>query len=187
MKHKTPMVNVIAAHESYLRLVQPALEQIGADLTRTSGGSTAHLVLDFPMTWAIGKLSEMNSLDRARTLVVTQGSHLAYLDLLASFHVSGVVGPGDLRILVAGIYAAASALKTHQWKSGLTYMELRVSRLLLQGRDTAGSAASLRVSQKTINAHISNILGKLGLDSRTQYVAALIGHGTDEPAVGGLV
>lgn len=185
MKHRVPVVNVIAAHESYLRLIRPALEQVEAELTRSPGPFTAHLVLDFPMTWAIGQLSEMNSLDRARTLVVTQGSHAAYLDLVASFHVSGVVGTADLRTLVAGIYAAASALKTYQWRSGLTYMELRVTRLLLLGHDTAGSAANLRVSQKTINAHISNILNKLDLDSRTQYLAALIGHGEERAAARG--
>lgn len=176
MTRKSPSVNIISADESYHRLVQEALDQIEASSPKWLNDHAALLVLDFPLTWAMVRLTEMNSLDRARTLVVTQGTHAAYLDLLASFHVSGVVGTNDMRMLVTGIYAAASALKTYQWKSGLTYMELRVTRMLLQGLDTPSSAERLRVSQKTVNAHVSNILSKLGLDSRTQYVAALIGH-----------
>lgn len=180
MKRRIPFVNIIAADESYHKLVQHALDHIEAETSAMTNLNTAHLLLDFPMTWAIGKLTEMNSQDRARTLVVTQGTHSAYMDLMASFHVSGVVGPNDLRALIAGIYAAASSLKTYQWRSGLTYMELRVTRLILQGLDTPSSAETLRISQKTINAHISNILSKLGLDSRTQYIAALVRHHPDQ-------
>lgn len=176
MARRVPVVNIIAANESYHRLVRDALEQIEVVPARSSHAYSAHLLLDFPLTWAVHRLSDMNSLDRGKTLVVTQGTHNAYLDLLASFHVSGVVDPHDLRAIVSGIYAAASSLKTYQWRSGLTYMELRVTRLLVQGADTQASAALLRVSDKTVNAHISNILAKLDLESRTQYLAALLGH-----------
>ncbi|MDT3682437.1 MAG: helix-turn-helix transcriptional regulator [Truepera sp.] len=176
MARKAPVINVIAADLSYHRLIQHALEHIEASASEQPGPYSAHLLLDFPMAWAIGRLTEMNSLDRAKTLIVTQGTHDAYRDLLASFHISGVVGTSDLRAIVAGIYAAASSLKTYQWKSGLTYMELRVTRLLLQGLDTSSAAETLRVSQKTINAHVSNILNKLGIESRAQYIAALLGH-----------
>ena len=47
---------------------------------------------------------------------------------------------------------------------------------VVQGYDTASAAESLRVTQKTVNAHVSNILTKLGLDTRAQYVATLIAH-----------
>ncbi len=175
MTRKSPSVNIIAADESYHRLVQEALDQIAASPPKWQANA-AQLVLDFPLTWAMTRMTDMNSVERARTLVVTQGTHPAYLDMLASYHVSGVVEMSDMRMLVAGIYAASSSLKTYQWKSGLTYMELRVTRLLLQGLDTATSAERLRVAQKTVNAHVSNILSKLGFDSRTQYVAALVAH-----------
>ncbi|MBX3139394.1 MAG: helix-turn-helix transcriptional regulator [Trueperaceae bacterium] len=179
MASKPPSVNIIAADESYHRLVQEALDQVTASPPRWQAAA-AQLVLDFPLTWAMTRMTDMNSVERAKTVVVTQGSHPAYLDMLASHHVSGVVEVGDMRMLVAGIYAAASSLKTYQWRSGLTYMELRVTRLLLQGLDTAASADHLRVAQKTVNAHVSNILSKLGLESRTQYLAALVAH---HPAV----
>lgn len=177
MNQRVPSINVIAANDSYRKLVQPVLDHLAGQGSSEYAQLQAHLVLDFPLTWAIGVLSGMNSLDRARTMVVTQGSHEAYRDMLASFHVSGVAGPDDIRMLIAGVYAAASALKTYQWRSGLTYMELRVTRLIVQGFDTASSANKLKVSQKTINAHVSNILSKLGLESRTQYLASILGHG----------
>lgn len=180
MTRRVPLVNIIAADENYHRLVQHVLDQIEAEIAKVPNQFTAHLLLDFPMTWALGKLSDMNSLDRARTLVVTQGTHPAYLDLIASFHVSGVAGTEDPRAIVAGIYAAASSLKTYHWRSGLTYMELRVTRLLLLGHDTAASAEQLRISQKTVNAHVSNILAKLGLESRTQFIATLVGLHIEE-------
>ena len=169
-------INVITADDSYQRLVRQTVEQVDTSSSHWSAGNYAHVLLDFPLTWAVGQLRELNSIERARTIVATQATHSAYRDMLASFHVSGVVAHHDSPALITGIYAAASALKTYQWRSGLTYMELRVTRLLVLAYDTAGAAAELRVSQKTINAHISNILTKLGYDTRAQYVAALLSH-----------
>lgn len=169
-------IKIISADESFSSLVRPVLEQVDTSASHWSEGNFAHVLLDFPLTWAIGQLAAMNSVERARTVVATQGTHPAYRDMLASFHVSSVVSNTDASGLITGIYAAASALKTYQWKSGLTYMELRVTRLLVQGYDTGAAATELKVTQKTINAHVSNILTKLGYDTRAQYVAALVGH-----------
>jgi len=36
-------------------------------------------------------------------------------------------------------------------------------------------ADRLRITSKTVNAHVSNILNKLGHESRSQYIAALLG------------
>jgi DNA-binding NarL/FixJ family response regulator len=88
--------------------------------------------------------------------------------------VSGVVCSTDEPALLSGVYAAATAQKTYQWRSGLTYMELRVTRALLRGLDTRGIATSLSISTKTVNAHISNILCKSGAENRAQYVAQLL-------------
>ncbi len=169
-------IRIITADESFTTLVRPVVDKVDTSAQHWTNGNYAHVLLDFPLTWAIGQLTLMNSVERARTVVATQATHVAYHDMLASFHVSSVVVNHDANGLITGIYAAASALKTYQWKSGLTYMELRVTRLLVQGFDTARAAAELRVTQKTINAHVSNILTKLGYETRAQYVAALISH-----------
>ena len=82
----------------------------------------------------------------------------------------------DEKSLLSAVYAASDAQRIYQYQSGLTYMELRVTRLLLLGDDTRQLARKLHISHKTGNAHVSNILCKLGYESRAQYLAALLGH-----------
>lgn len=171
-------IKILTADVGFTSLIKPVVDKIDTSADTWASGSHAHVLLDFPLTWAIGQLMLMNSVERARTVVATQATHPAYKDMLAAFHVSAVVDAHDANGLITGIYAAASAMKVYQWQSGLTYMELRVTRLLVLGYDTASAAENLRVTQKTVNAHVSNILTKLGLDTRAQYVAALIAHHT---------
>ncbi len=172
-------VTLKVAHETFAQLIKEVLFRTGLSSSGPKGGGEAEIILDFPLMWAYGQLDQMNSVQRARTLVVTQGTHPAYQDCLASYHVSGVVDTTNDTALLSGIYAAAAAQRTYQWQSGLTYMELRVTRLLLQGKDTRSMAEELSISFKTVNAHVSNILGKLGLDNRTQYVSALVRYHRD--------
>lgn len=169
-------VEIDAAHSTFERLIEPILESVG--LGRPDGTPTyvAHIILDYPLTRAFARLEQANSIVRARTLVMTQATNPVYLDCLGSYHVAGVVTSTDEPAILGGVYAAASAQKTYQWKSGLTYMELRVTRLLLQGLDTRTTATRLSISTKTVNAHVSNILGKLGYESRAQLVAKLLGY-----------
>jgi two-component system, NarL family, response regulator LiaR len=51
---------------------------------------------------------------------------------------------------------------------GLTQRELEVIRLVAMGRNNREIAQELFISEKTVKTHISNILGKLNLDHRTQ-------------------
>ncbi len=50
----------------------------------------------------------------------------------------------------------------------LTDREVEVLRLLAQGQTNKQIASSLFISEKTVKVHVSNILGKLGLQSRIQ-------------------
>ncbi len=163
-----------ASHPAYERLVDEALRK--AKLIGDDGPTPylAHVLLDFPLTWALKRLEGLDSVLRARTLVATQASHPVYLDCLASYHVSGVVTSTDEPALLSGVYAAATAQRTYQWRSGLTYMELRVTRLLLRGLDTKELASTLSIATKTVNAHISNVLCKTGAENRAQLIAHLI-------------
>lgn len=61
--------------------------------------------------------------------------------------------------------------------SGLTQREVEVIRLVGQGRSNREIAAALVISEKTVKAHVSNILGKLGLDDRTQMAIYAIKNG----------
>lgn len=59
----------------------------------------------------------------------------------------------------------------------LTEREQEVVRLVTQGKSNREIAEVLVISEKTAKAHISNILGKLGLDDRTQMAVYAIKHG----------
>lgn len=59
----------------------------------------------------------------------------------------------------------------------LTQRELEVLRLLAQGRENREIAEQLVISEATVRTHVSNILGKLHLASRTQAVLYALREG----------
>lgn len=62
----------------------------------------------------------------------------------------------------------------------LTERELDVVQLVAQGRSNHDIAQALVISEKTVKTHISNILGKLHLDDRTQLAIYALKHGLVE-------
>jgi len=62
----------------------------------------------------------------------------------------------------------------------LTPRELEVLRLLAQGLDNAAIAHALTVTTRTVQNHVSNIYGKLGVASRTEAVLLAIRTGLVE-------
>lgn len=61
--------------------------------------------------------------------------------------------------------------------TALTQRELEVIRLVGQGRSNREIAEALVISEKTAKTHVSNILGKLGLEDRTQMAIYAVRNG----------
>jgi DNA-binding NarL/FixJ family response regulator len=59
----------------------------------------------------------------------------------------------------------------------LTSSECKILALLAQGLDNAAIAAQLTITKRTVQNHISNIYGKLGVTSRTEAMLYAIRHG----------
>ena len=60
---------------------------------------------------------------------------------------------------------------TRRNPAGLSNRELEVLALLAEGLSNAGIAAQLSISKKTVDHHVSALLGKLGAASRAEALA----------------
>ena len=60
--------------------------------------------------------------------------------------------------------------------SSLTRRENDVLELLARGRSNKQIAASLSLGLRTVESHVSNLLGKLGVNSRTEAVTYALNH-----------
>ncbi|GIF74945.1 helix-turn-helix domain-containing protein [Asanoa siamensis] len=61
--------------------------------------------------------------------------------------------------------------------AGLSPRELEVLRLVAAGRSNRAIADTLSISDRTVERHVSNILTKFGVDSRTAAAAYAFAHG----------
>jgi DNA-binding NarL/FixJ family response regulator len=75
---------------------------------------------------------------------------------------------GELQLDAAVARGLAVALAPSTVQRELTARELEVLRLLGEGEANKSIAAALGISERTARTHVSNILAKLGLSSRTQ-------------------
>ena len=63
----------------------------------------------------------------------------------------------------------------------LTPREREVSALIVQGRTNREIAEALVLSERTVDSHVRNIMGKLEVSSRARIAAWAVQHGLDEP------
>ena len=68
------------------------------------------------------------------------------------------------------------AMRFNRKPSLLTERELEVLDLLAQGYSNKAIASALYIGEKTVKTHVSNILGKLNLTSRTQAALYAASH-----------
>ena len=117
-----------------------------------------------------------------RALALADGPESALLESLAILE---KLGAGPLAAIVRqrlrergvrGIPRGPRA-STRGNPAGLTSREVQVLRLLVRGHTNNELALRLHISAKTIDHHVSSILEKLEVRSRTEAVAAAIGLG----------
>ena len=66
---------------------------------------------------------------------------------------------------------------TSAWPDPLTPREREVARLIARGETNRQIAATLVISERTADAHVQNILNKLGFSSRAQIAALAVERG----------
>jgi two-component system, NarL family, response regulator LiaR len=88
--------------------------------------------------------------------------------------------PDIAKKLMAVVAAKEEPRTSHvtiQSDDGLTEREQEVLHLIANGMNNREIAAKLVISEKTVKTHVSNILGKLHLDDRTQAAIYALRYG----------
>ncbi len=75
---------------------------------------------------------------------------------------------GQIQLTPQAAARLMQVVSTPESPEALTERETEVLRLLAQGESNKQIAHSLHIAEKTVKVHVSNILGKLGVQSRTQ-------------------
>lgn len=72
-----------------------------------------------------------------------------------------------------GAHGARSSRAATGW-AALTETERRVAILIAEGRSTPDIAATMFLSRRTVQTHVSRVLAKLELDSRVQIARKIL-------------
>jgi DNA-binding CsgD family transcriptional regulator len=160
-------------HDAYATVVAAESARARGHQDR-AGWDTAHAVWErlgqpYPAAYAL--------LRAARAAVEGGKRDAAAIRLKAAADLAGQVGARPLlqqivrqarkarvELPVAGQAAAPT-------RFGLTDRETEVLRLVAAGRGNRDIATELFISPKTVSVHVSNILGKLGVATRTEAAA----------------
>ena len=157
------------------------------------------LDLKLPGMDGIAVLSELRSRDSAaRVLVLTSATEPASASLAVRSGAAGVlykdVDPDALvrairsvhdgHLLLAPEAAGSLVRSAGSWGPGapgggldaLTSREREVLAELTKGRSNREIARALGVSEKTVKAHVSSVLAKLGVQDRTQAALLAVRH-----------
>ena len=72
---------------------------------------------------------------------------------------------------------------TPKTEIGLTKRELEIARLIAHEMTSRDIATKLFISERTVEAHVTNMLNKLGLNSRIELARWLASVGGTEPVM----
>jgi predicted ATPase/DNA-binding CsgD family transcriptional regulator len=92
-------------------------------------------------------------------------------DAGAALTLEGTLAEADLLVADPEDHARGARRRGTETQARLTDREREVLRLMAEGRTDREIAERLFVSRRTVNAHVANILGRLGVHSRREAVA----------------
>ena len=84
--------------------------------------------------------------------------------------------PAPPRMLCCHLHLVLGSHMVRDVADGLTRREREVAHLIADGLSNREIAAALVVTERTVEGHVSNILGKLGFHSRTQISAWVVAN-----------
>jgi NarL family two-component system response regulator LiaR len=108
-------------------------------------------------------------------LKTTSGANLA--DAIRSAYKGEMVLDPQISGKVIGRLAHLRAYRAGVLPEGLTERELDVLRAVARGKSNKEIGEALGISTNTVQVHLRNIFGKLGVGDRTEAVAYAIRHG----------
>ena len=160
-------------HDAYATLVA-AESSRAAGHQDAAGWDAAHAAWErlgqpYPAAYAL--------LHGARAAIESGDRNAAAARLRAAAYLAEQVGAVPLRQQIARqarqarVDLPASGQAAAPTRFGLTERETEVLRLVAAGRGNRDIAAELFISPKTASVHVSNILGKLGVATRTEAAA----------------
>jgi DNA-binding NarL/FixJ family response regulator len=125
-------------------------------------------------------LTSVTDASAAARAVRAGASGVLYKDVDPDALVRAVRSVHDGNVLLALDAARPLRGEGVRWGSvdALTPREREVLSLLAEGRSNREIARALRVSEKTVKAHVSSVLAKLGVKDRTQAAIFAVRHGS---------
>ena len=134
----------------------------------------------FPLCYSLYRLAEAQSAHHAMGADVTAREGLRLADDLAAATADDIrtlARRARLRIEPAATAATDAPATQEALRFRLTDREREVLALVAEGHSNGQIATTLFISPKTASVHVSNILAKLGVSSRTEAATVAHRHG----------
>ncbi|WP_455432823.1 ATP-binding protein [Streptosporangium soli] len=148
-----------------------------AEWHRVYGTATPAIMADVVTAFDFGFTYEVarSRWRLAETLLATGDREAALVEWRSAVATATALGAAPLsRALAALGRRARFTGKPTTAVAGLTEREREVLALIAEGLTNREIAERLFIAQKTVSVHVSNILGKLGVSSRTQAAALVL-------------